>query len=431
MCSIFIAVAGAAAELGVGEALIQKKDHKVVEKLYSTAFWTGIAWGLALFLFMSFVVGPFSAYFYNEPILIKLIPALSIGIFIRPFSMVHTVILTRKMDFKRIAKAYNLAGFLAGVISIAAAYVGYGVWALVINSVLAAVLALPVLFYSTKWIPTWEWKRTYFKQIFGFGAYSSATRVFSTLTYNIDNLMIGKMLGASFLGAYTLSFSLTENLRQMISSVLNKVMFPVFGQHQNDKLKLRSYFLKIVNINAMAIYPLMVFFLIFAREIIVGFFGSKWEMAVAPLQILSIAIMIHMLINSFTAIIRGLGKPELEMKIIMGLTLFVLIPSLFLGITLYGLSGAAGAIIVNKIMLAFIGIKVLGQEINVSPKDILTAVIKPIFAVLLCAILILLCYHVLNIQKILVLAPIYGILYLVLIYRMEKKVLLSLLNQVK
>src|SRR5690606_5353534 len=161
--------------------------------------------------------------------------------------------------------------------------------------------------------------------IFSFGIYSTGTSIFSTLTYNFDNLIIGKMLGASMLGAYTLSFSLTEQLRQTLSAVLNKVMYPVFGKTQDDKQKLKNYFLKIVNFNALIIYPLMAYFFLFAKEVI-SFFGEKWSDAVLPLKILSIAMMIHLLINSFTSLIRGLGKPKLEMKIIIGLTLFVLIP---------------------------------------------------------------------------------------------------------
>ena len=277
MCVVFIAVADAASELGIGEALIQKKEDALVEPMFSTAFWSGIVWGLALFLAMSLLVGPFAAYFYEEPLLVQLVPALSIGILLKPFTTMHMVILTRQMNFKKIANAYNTASLIAGVIAITAAYLNFGVWALVLNSVLATVFTLPFLLRATKWIPSLEWNRLYFKEIFGFGAYSSATRIFSTITYNFDNLIIGKMLGASFLGAYTLSFSLTENLRQMISNVLNKVMYPVFGKNQDDAFKLKNYFLKIINLNALVIYPLMAFFMMFARNIIFTLFGEKWK----------------------------------------------------------------------------------------------------------------------------------------------------------
>lgn len=425
---VFISVAGAASELGIGEALIQKKEDDEVKPMFSTAFWSGIAWGLGLYLLMSFVIGPFAAYFYEEPILIKIIPALSIGIFLKPFTTIHMVILTRQMNFKKIAKAFNSASLIAGIIAIAAAYLDYGVWALVINNVLAAGLSLPFLLRSTKWTPSLEWNKLYFKEIFGFGAYSSSTRIFSTLTYNIDNLMIGKMLGASFLGAYTLAFSLTENLRQMISSVLNKVMYPVFGKNQDDKLKLKGYFLKIINLNALAIYPLMTFFLLFAKEIVLTLFGDKWEMAIVPLQILSVAMMIHLLVNSFASIIRGLGKPKLEMKIIMGLNIFILLPALYFGITFFGLVGATGAVVAHKIGLVISGVWVLNKEIGLTSRDIFNAVAKTFLAIIICVLLVLSVKYLLGITNIFALGIMYGLLYVLLIFQLEKKAIKFILS---
>jgi len=431
MCMVFISIAGAASELGIGEALIQKKDDAEVEAMFSTAFWSGIAWGAGLYLFMSLVIGPFAAWFYEKPILTKIIPALSIGIFLKPFTTIHMVILSRQMDFKKIAKAYNTASLIAGIIAIVAAYFDYGVWALVINNVLAAGLALPLLLRSTKWIPTWEWKKSYFREIFGFGAYSSGTRIFSTLTYNIDNLMIGKMLGASLLGAYTLAFSLTENLRQMLSGVLNKVMYPVFGKNQDDRGKLKGYFLKIINLNALAIYPVMAFFLVFAEDIIIYLFGDKWEMAIVPLQILSVAMMIHLLVNSFASIIRGLGKPKLEMKIIVGLNIFILLPGLYLGITYFGLVGATGAVVLHKVGLVISALIVLNREIGLRFIEILTAVRNPLFLIVACVLVVMCVYQFTNLKNVIVLAAIYGGLYLLLAYRMEKKMIDHLIKKLK
>jgi len=431
MCTVFIAVAGAASELGVGEALIQKKENLEVEAMYSTAFWTAVAWGFGLFILMSFVVGPFAAYFYEQPILLKIIPALSIGIFLKPFTTIHMVILTREMDFKKIAKAYNSASFIAGVIAISCAFLNFGVWALVINSVLASSLALPFLYKATNWKPAFEWKKLHFKKIFSFGAFSSGTRIFSTITYNIDNLMIGKVLGASYLGAYTLSFSLTENLRQMISGVLNKVMYPVFGKNQDDKEKLKQYFLKIVNLNAILIYPLMVFFAIFAKDIILFLFGNKWEMAIMPLRILSIAMMIHLLVNSFTSIIRGIGKPQLELKIIMGLNLFVFLPALYFGITYYGLIGATLAVVLHKIALVISGLIVLKKEIQLKVSEVFQAVWRTFVSLTICITIIFLFKQYTNLSHILIIGGIYGLSYGLVIYQMEKRSIESIIKNIR
>jgi O-antigen/teichoic acid export membrane protein len=334
--------------------------------------------------------------------------------------MIPTVILTRAMDFKTIAKINNSASFGAGVLSIVAASLGAGVWALAINAVLTVVFAMPFLYLSTKWKPRRNWNRRHFKNIFGFGAYSTSTVVFSTITYNVDNLMIGKLLGASLLGSYTLAFSLTENLRQMTSGILNQVMYPVFGKNQDDKEKLRAYFLKIINFNALLIYPIMTFFLLFAEEIVLGFFGDKWMATIIPLQLLSVAMMLHLLVNSFTSLIRGLGKPKLEMKVIIGLTVLVLIPGLWLGISYYGLTGAASAILLNKLCLVVIGIAILKKQIDLKISQVLTAVKSALIGISLAGSSILLLKLHEPFETIYLLGPVFIAFYLLVVYRLEK-----------
>ena len=431
MCTIFIAVAGAASELGMSAALIQKKNDEEAEEMYSTAFWSGLLWGLGIFLLLSFVIGPFAASFYEEQMLNLLIPVLSLGILIKPFSLIHTVILTRNMDFKSLAKILNISTLIAGVFSITGAYMfDLGVWALIANSLFSVLLSLPLLFIKTKWKPKMEWNKLHFKNIFGFGAYSSSTVMFSTLTYNIDNLMIGKLLGSSLLGAYTLSFSLTEQFRQAISGILNKVMYPVFGKSQDNKDKLTGYFLKIININAILIYPIMTFLLIFAEEIIIGFFGVKWIESIIPLKILAIGMMVHLLVNSFTSLIRGLGKPKLEMKIIMGLTIFVLIPSLYLGITNYGLTGASFAILLNKVCLAIVGLFILNREIGVSLLNVYHSVKGAIFSILISSLAVLLAEKYLYDNSIF-LFGVFILTYLLVIYKFENKNIKALISNLK
>ena len=431
MATIFIAVAAAASELGMSAALIQKKSHEEVTLLYNTAFWSGIIWGILVFLFLSLLIAPIAASFYHEPILIKLIPVLSLGILIKPFTMIHAVILTRDLNFKKLAKIANGASLIAGIISLIFAYRGLGVWALAINNILAVALTIPLFILATKWKPTFEWNKEHFKDVFGFGAYSTATSIFSTLTYNIDNLMIGKLLGTSLLGNYTLSFSLTEQVRQVVSNVLNKVMYPVFGKLQDDKAKLRAYFLKIININAMVIYPLMTYLLLFAEDIILGFFGDKWSLAILPLRILSFAMMIHLLVNSFASLLRGLGKPHLEMKIIMGTTLFILIPSLYWGVHFYGLVGASVAILINKIILVIIALNILKKEIGLAPFDVLKTVVGSITSVSIVAALVTLLTYFSICTNFYFLSIIFVIAFAPLIYWFEKTMILTLVKRIQ
>lgn len=433
MCSIFIAVANAASELGLGAALIQKKEDSVAQSMYPTAFISGIIWGSFLFLLMSFLIGPIAAWFYQEPFLIYLIPALSISVIVTPLSFIHHVILVRKMDFKSLAKILNTSAVLAGVVAVVSAIKGAGVWALVIHQVLSPLLALLFYYYMVGWTPKLTWNRQHFKAIFGFGAYATGTRVFSTITYNIDNLLIGKLLGSSPLGAYSLAFNLTETLRQTLSKIINNVMFPVFGKNQDNSEKLKNYFLNIIKINAILIYPVMGFLLLFSSEIIFLIFGDKWEDAIEPIQILSVAMMVHLMINSFASLLRGIGKPELEMKIIMALTILVLIPGLVIGIKIAGLTGAAYAILVNKSALVLVALVILKREINLKISKVFRSVLKPVIALLVATALAYLIKVNTSEGIIPLLLPIimYGVCYGGMIFYLEKKTIQRFITLIK
>ncbi|EON77503.1 putative lipopolysaccharide biosynthesis protein [Lunatimonas lonarensis] len=427
MTSIFIAIAEAASELGMGAALIQKSSDEEAVPLYSTAYWSGLVWGLGLYLIMALIVGPFAASFYEEPSLKVLLPVLSIGVLIKPLNLIHTVILTRKMDFKKLALINNLSALIAGVLGLSLAFLGFGIWSLVINNVLAILLSVPMLFYITKWKPLFEWNASYFREIFGFGAFSTGTVIFGTITYNVDNLLIGKFLGAKMLGSYTVAFALTEQLRMTISSILNKVMFPVFGKNQKNTELLGKYFLNILNINAIFIYPIMGFLFLFSEVLILGFFGEEWVDAIVPLKLLSVAVMVHLIVNSFAAIIRGIGKPELEMKIIVSLTLFILIPGLYFGISFFGLIGAGYAVVFNKIGLAIIGLYVLNREIKVRIDQVFYALKGTFISIGVAGIAVVLIFTYSNITYFISI-PLYFLIYFTLIFFLERKNIQSLLR---
>lgn len=351
-------------DIGIGAALVQKKEEELTEAHYHTAFWTGVVWSIALYLIVSFLLAPVAASFYNQPILISIIPALSIGILSSPINLVQQAQLTKKMNFKRIAIINNYATIFSGILSLALALLGAGIWSLVFNSVASFVITMPLFFMATRWRPKWTWNKQAFKDIFGFGAYTTGTNVIGYVMNNIDYFLIGKLLSAGPLGIYTLAFVLTDTFRSKLMAVINNVMYPLYSKKQDDTTALKKYYLKVIEYNSLAIYPIMLFFMIYGDSFILSFFGEKWSDTIVPLKILSGSVMLHMLVNSNTVLIRGLGKADLEMK----LQLFkavIFIPTLAAGIWYYGIEGAAWAILINKFLAVLIAQYTFNYLLNI------------------------------------------------------------------
>jgi O-antigen/teichoic acid export membrane protein len=341
MAVVFTSIIAVFNDLGLSAALIQRKEKHLTEEHYNAAFWSGIIWSFFIFAIIYFIVSPLASSFYNEPILEKIIPVLSLSILASPITMVHKAIITRKLEFKKISRISNSSTIISGIIALILALNGAGVWALVFNSVASIVVALPQWFFASKWLPQFTFSQTAFKDVFGFGVFTTGTKLFSTINAQIDYLIVGKLLGASALGIYSFAFLLTSVVRSQILQVIEKVIYPIFSQYQDQPTRLKSYYLKILKINIYLIFPIMFGSIIFANNLIPLAFGPKWNEAILIVQFLSIGILISTLISSSGVYIRASGKPSLELKLASINSIFFMVPAITIGTYFLGLYGAA------------------------------------------------------------------------------------------
>jgi teichuronic acid exporter len=387
MATVFTGFVQVLNDLGVGAALVQRKDEALRKEHYHTAFWTGVIWSVALFLIMSFGIGPMAAIFYDKPILKSIIPVLSIGILVSPVNLVHKAQLTKQMNFKKLAFIDNTSNIIVGIIALVLAFKGAGVWALVFNSVGNVFFAMPLFLNATKWKPAFIMEKQAFKDVFGFGVYTTGSNILAYLYNNLDYLLIGKLLGATSLGIYTLAFVLTDTFRGRLMAVINNVMYPIYGKKQNDVFSLKRYYLKVVLFNCLFIFPVMIFFVVEGAPFITHVFGAKWHDTIVPLQILSGSVMFHILVSGNTSLLRGLGRPGMEMKQQV-LKALIFLPSLALGIYYYGIVGAAWAILINKIIVVLVAQYTFNFliDVKISIVEFIIALKAPLIASVACFI---------------------------------------------
>lgn len=425
MATVFISLIQVFNDLGIGSALIQKKEENLKDSHYHTAFWTGVAWAVAVYISIYFVFAPLAAMFFNEPMLERIIPVLSLGILSGPVNLVHKARLTKQMDFKKLAYIDNVSTVFSGLLALTLAYLGAGVWALVFNSVATFIVAMPLYFKATSWSPKLIWDKAAFNEIFGFGLFTTGSHLVNFLILNIDYLLIGKLLSAAALGKYTLAFVLTDTFRNQLTTMVNKVMYPVYSQQQSDKPALKRYYYKVVKLNGAIVYPIMLFFVILAEPFVLGFFGDKWAETILPLRILSVSVMLHMLVSSHAILIRGIGRPGVEMRM-QFLKAALYIPTISIGIYFYGIVGAAWAYVFNKILEVAIAQFYLKKLLDVSFLDLLVTM-KPVLLATTVAFAITYSLHSLGLHYIFCAAAL-GVTYGSLIWLFMKEELTKQLN---
>lgn len=387
MATVFYAFMQAVNEAGMGMALIQRKEEELTESHYHTAFWSNFIWSIILYVLFAFAVGPFAAYFYKEPILTKIMPILGLSFLFSSLNTVHKAQLVKEMKFKKIAFINNLSSTIAGIVSVGLAYLDFGVWALVIYNVLGVAISAPLYFQATKWLPKFNWNKQAFQDIFGFGVYTTGTKIVSSISANVDYLIIGKLVSASALGAYSLAYMLTNMVKTQIESMLNRVLFPFYSSIQHDLEKIKEYYLKIIKYYAAMIYPLMVALILIPKSIIYTFFGEKWSETILPTQILAVAVVINVICSGYNLLFRSIGKPRLEMNLQFFLSLVIYVPAILIGVYFNGIVGVSYSILISTIIRVIIIQIIIYRFFGIRVIEILNAIKEPGFAFLLSMVL--------------------------------------------
>ena len=312
MLAVFVSISNVFIEGGLAKALIQRQDCQDID--FSTAFVANVGMSLVIYLIM-FVSAPWIADFYNEPILIPLTRILSLNFILGSFNIVQRAKLMAQVDFKSLAQINVISTIVSGLVGIAMAYWGTGVWALV-GQTLCSTIVLIVLFpiYS-KWTPSIKFSKDSFSQLFGFGSKLMATGVYSVVLNNISTICIGRFYKSSQLGFYTRASQFSEMISSTLYDVLGNVTFPVLSHLQDDREKLIAVYRKSLFLTAMIIFPIMILCALLARPMVLILLTEKWLPCVVLMQWLFLARMFTPLSAINMNILNAIGRSDLFMKL--------------------------------------------------------------------------------------------------------------------
>ncbi len=315
MLNIFLAVSQTFIDSGFGTALIRKIDR--TETDFSTVFYFNIA--VAVFFYLGlFFAAPAIANFYNTPLLVPVTRVTAINLVIGSLSGIHNAKLSIAIDFKSRAKISIVSAVLTGAVGLWMAYSGYGVWALVVQTVFAGIIRTIMLWIIVKWYPKLVFSWQSFKEMFSFGSKLLASGLLDTIYNNIYPLVIGKIFSPSTLGLYAKAKSLADFPSANITGVLQNVTFPVLSSIQNEEDRLADAYKRFLRISAFVIFPLMLGLSSVADPFIRLALTDKWEGAIYLLQIICFALMwypIHA-INLNILSVKGRSDYFLKLEII-------------------------------------------------------------------------------------------------------------------
>ncbi len=358
--SIFVAIAEIFIWGGFSSAMVRKVDLN--EEDLSTAFYYSISIGIVLYT-LFFFLAPLIASFYETPVLIPLIRITTLSFLWSPLTTPQNIILQRKLDFKTPARITITTKIIGAILGIGLAYAGYGVWSLVIMTVVSSFLSFVQTWAKVKWMPTHGWSKSSFRYLWGYGNKLMISTLIDRLYTNLTPLIIGKYFGVNELGLYNRANGYANLPSQQGTNVVQQVTFPVLSKMQEDDQMLAINYRRILKCTAFIIFPVMFLIAALARPLILLLIGEKWEECILLLQILCFSAMWYPIHAINLNLLQVKGRSDLFLKVeiikkIFGL--LILVVSVRFGLIVF-----VASCILTSLVSLFINTYYTGKMINV------------------------------------------------------------------
>ena len=285
LIAIFTAVCGTLINAGFTTALIRKKD--ATDDDYNTVFIVNL--GMSLLLYgIIFFCSPLIADFFQREELVWLTRVSSLGMIVGALSLVQQTRLTKRIDFKSQTKITIVASISSGIIGIALALMKFGVWALVAQALSSQLIRTVLLWHVNKWIPQLNFSKKSFHELFGFGWKMMVSGVIDTVWKELNQFVVGKFYSPATLGQYTRAKHFSQLLSSNLTSVVQRVTYPVLSNIQDDKQRMVNAYRRIIK-TTMFVTAISMFFLgAISEPLLYCLIGPKWHEAATYLPLICV-----------------------------------------------------------------------------------------------------------------------------------------------
>ena len=284
--AIFTAVCSTFIYAGFGTALIRKKD--ATDEDYNTVFLVNLVTSLFLYAVI-YLCSPLIADFFKREELIVLTRVSALGMIIGALALVQQTILTKRIDFKTQTKITFIASIVSGAVGIVMALVGFGVWALVYQGLISGIVRTMLLWIYNKWIPNLRFSNKSFQELFGFGWKLMVSSLLDTVWKQLYQVVVGKFYNPATLGQYTRANGFSELFSSNLTSVVQRVTYPVLSNIQDEKERMVVAYRKIIKFT-MFISSIAMFALGAVSEpLLYCLIGPKWHEAATYLPLICIS----------------------------------------------------------------------------------------------------------------------------------------------
>lgn len=289
ICLIFTTVLNSIVDSGFGNAIIRKKE--VTNEDYNTMFITNMVVSIVLYISL-YISAPLITKFFQMEVT-KIIRAVGLVLIINALSHTQQINLTKKIDFKTKTKASLISAIISGIVGIAMAYSGFGVWALVAQQLSKQTIYTIVLWVLNRWMPNLSFSIDSFKYMWGFGWKLLVSGLLNNIWNQLYQVVVGKFYNAETLGQYTRGREYANIFSSNITTIIQRVTYPVLAEVQDDKKRMIIAYRKVIKVTMFITCVCMISLGAVAEPLIYCLIGPKWHQAATFLPLICVSMSMY------------------------------------------------------------------------------------------------------------------------------------------
>lgn len=309
--TVFLAFFSTFSDMGLSTAIIQ---FELTDREIEALFGFSLLAAIVLCSLFCAVSAPIS-WFYGDERLAPLCCISSISLLFATLNMVPNGILLKQLKFVSVGLRLVVASIVSGAVAVALAFWGFGTYALVLQVVISSAV---VFIWNIAVVPI---RRINFhfagvlKKIIGYSSYQFGFTLINYFSRNLDNLLIGKVMGATALGYYDKAYKLTTYPTGALAGVISPVIQPFMARLQECPDEIFRVFVKVVRLLSIGGAFVAAAMVSCADEVVLLFYGTQWEQSIPLFQILAVTIYVQILANPASPFFQSLGRTDLQFRV--------------------------------------------------------------------------------------------------------------------
>lgn len=295
-------------DLGTGAAVVQRE--RLEPATLASLFWLNCAIGAAGTLALA-LLAPVLANLFLEPRLAGPLTGLAFTLTLSGPAVVPQALLQRDLRFRALARIEVVSQVLGSVVAIALAWLGAGCWSLVVQVLVAQVIASSTTLVVAGYRPRGRFS---FAALRGIAAVSGPLvgfQIFNYFARNADQALLGRFVGAAAVGDYALGNRLVMQPLGSIAMVTQRVLLPVCARMQDDPLRMQAAYLRAVGAVVTVLFPVLALLIALAPTLVLGLFGEAWRGVVPLLGYLGWVGVLQAVTTTTSVVYQALGRTDL------------------------------------------------------------------------------------------------------------------------